>query len=192
MYDEKKYNDLISKYGHYSSWAIWNNEEPGDTGIIDKNIDQLHSRYVLLGLNMSHPLTCKPWLNFHDNTHARKIRYACNDTKLRGSYITDIFKGITNPSSGDFLKNVSEDVIKDNVDFFNQEMKDIGINSDSQFIVFGTQTSFIAQCFNKYFRQNFNNNVVFYYHYSYYVLTDKEWVEGLWKIMEIKNSFSKR
>lgn len=186
MYDVKKYNDLVSKYGHYSSWAIWNEEDPHDTGIIDKNIDQLHSKYVLLGLNMSRTLTLNPWSNFHDNTHARKIRYACNNTKLRGSYITDIFKGITNPSSGNFFKTISEDVIKENVNFFNQEMRDIEINSDTQFIVFGTQTSFIAECFKRYFKQNYNNNVIFYYHYAYYVFTDKEWVEGFWKKLGIE------
>lgn len=189
MYDVKKYNDLIAKYGHYSSWAIWNNEDSHDTGIIDKNIDQLHSKYVLLGLNMSRALTRKPWSNFHDNTHSRKIRYACNDTKLRGSYITDIFKDIANPSSGNFFKTISEDVIKDNVNFFNQEMRDIGINSDTKFVVFGTQTSFIAQCFNKYFKLNYSNDVIFYYHYAYYVLTDKDWVEGFWKKLDINQTF---
>ncbi|MDO8512411.1 MAG: hypothetical protein Q7S57_04005 [bacterium] len=191
MYDVNKYNDLTSKYGAYSSWAVWNSEKPSDTEIIDKNIDQLHSKYVLLGLNISRPLTDKPWSNFHDNSHARKLRYACNDTKLRGSYITDIFKGIVKPSSSKFRNVLTKEIISENVKFFNQEMKDISIDSKTKLIVLGTPTSLLAKLFDEHFKQNYKNEIIHYNHYSYYVLTDKAWVEGLWNILGIKNSFMK-
>lgn len=111
MYDIDEYNSLTSKYGSYASWAIWNYEQSTDTAIIDQNFDQLHSKFVLLGLNISRPLTDKPWSNFHDNTHARKIKYACNDTKLRGSYITDIFKGVVEPQSAQFTNILTDKII---------------------------------------------------------------------------------
>lgn len=181
MYSLNEYNILASKYGTYSSWAIWNPQNPTDTTIIDKYVDQLHSKFVVLGLNISRPLVNKPtWSNFHGKTHDRKLNYACNDTILRGSYITDIFKGIVNPNSTNFLKYLTKEQIEGNVNVFNQEMADIRINSDTKFIVLGTPNSILAKCFNSYFKQNYKNPIVHYYHYSYFTLTDKEWVTGLW------------
>lgn len=185
MYNAGEYNYLVSKYGSYASWAIWNKEKPVDTEVISQNIDQLHSKYVLLGLNISRPLIDQHWSNFHDNSHARKLRYACNDTKLRGSYMTDMFKGIVQPSSANFRSLLTDKIIQDNVQFFNKEMKDIKITDDTQFIIFGTSTSLLAQCFNGYFKQGYKNNVIYYYHYSYFTLTDKQWVVGLWRKLDI-------
>lgn len=187
MYTISEYNHLVSKYGPYSSWAIWNDEKPVDTGIIDQNINQLHSQFVLLGLNISRPLA-GAWSNFHDNSHARKLRYACNNTKLRGSYMTDIFKGIVQPNSGNFKDMLTDEIIHENVQFFNQEMKDIKINNDSEFIIFGTPSSLLAKYFNNYFKQDYKNNITYYYHYSYYTLTDKQWVNGLWQKLSIDNT----
>lgn len=188
MYNYYEYKDLASKYGSYASWAIWDYRNASNTKIIDQNFDQLHSKYILLGLNISRPLTNK-WSNFHDNSHARKLKYACNDTKLRGSYITDLFKGIVKPRLTGLNKILTTKIIDENVDFFNQEMKDIKMNDKSQFIIFGTPTSLIAQCFNNYFKHKYNNRIVYYYHYSYFTLTDKEWVNGLWKKLDISQNF---
>lgn len=190
MYSIDEYKILTSKYGSYSSWAIWNYKNSTDTAIIDHNFEQLHSRFVLLGLNFSRPLIkAIKWSNFHDNSHARKLRYACNDTKLRGSYMTDIFKGIVKSRSTNFEKILTYKKIKEDVNFFNEEMMDIKINSDSQFIIFGTPKSTIARLFNKYFKQNYRNHIIYYYHYSYFTLTDKEWVNGFWKKLNINQNF---
>jgi len=189
MYNIDEYNTLASKYGSYASWAIWDYEKSTDTEIINRNFEQLHSKFVLLGLNISRPLTSKPWANFHDNSHARKIKYACNDTLLRGSYITDLFKGVVEPQSAKFRNALTEKIISENVAFFNQEMRDIKMNDDTQFVVFGTPTSQIGQCFNSYFRQNNKNRIIYYYHYAYYTLTDKEWVMGFWKKLDIDQNF---
>jgi hypothetical protein len=185
MYSNTEYKKLISKYGAFASWAIWDYKKPFDTGIIDKNYDQLHSKYVLLGLNFSHKLTGNNWQNFHDNTHARKIKYACNATKLRGSYITDIFKGIPEAKSSNLKNKLTKETINANVNYFIKEMKDIKLSNKSQFIVFGTPSSFLAKSFNTYFRPHFKNNVLCYYHYAYYSLTDKNWVRGFWKRLSI-------
>ena len=53
MYTLDKYNILKAKYGSVASWAIWNDKDLSDTSVIDKNYKELHSRYVLLGLNIS-------------------------------------------------------------------------------------------------------------------------------------------
>lgn len=185
MFSPDEYQNLTSKYGAYSSWAIWSYEEPSDTTIIETNSIELNSRFVLLGLNMSRLLDRPAWFNFHDNTHARKLKYACNDTKLRGSYMTDIFKDMIDPNSINFEKQVSKEEIDKNAKLFNQEMIDIKINDDTQFIVFG---SLAFRYFNKYFKQGYVNNVMYHSHYSSWG-TDKEWVERFWKKLNIDQNF---
>lgn len=168
---------LCLKYGDFSSWAIWDDNNVRDTSIIETNFRQLHSKYVLLGLNISGRLSSK-WSNFHFVRHDRKLRFACNNTELRGSYMTDIFKGIVEPKSSFIREKLSDEIIKENVELFNQEMKDVKINDNTKFIIFGTPSSTLAKYFDKYFKQDYKNEIIHYYHYSYYRLTDKAWVTG--------------
>lgn len=185
MYSTAEYKNLSLKYGFFSSWAIWNYENSHNTAIIDKNYSQLHSKFVLLGLNISRSLADKPWANFHDNSHARKIMYACNDTKLYGSYMTDVFKGIVEPISTKIGANLTDKTIRENVNYFKQEMADIKLKDDSQFIIFG---ELALQYFDKYFKQGYKNNIIYFKHYSSRG-TDKEWVEGFWKKLNINQNF---
>jgi len=189
MYSIDEYKNLTSKYSSFSSWAIWDYKKTGDSSIINKNFNELHSKFIFLGLNISHPLAKGTWSNFHGGKHDRKLKYACNDNKLRGSYITDIFKGIDEPRSNKFRDLLTDKIIRKNVNQFNQEMNDLKINNNTQFIIFGTPTSLLAQCFNDYFKQEYKNRIIYYYHYSYYKLTDKEWVNGLWKKLNINQNF---
>ena len=186
MYTLDEYKTLTSKYGSYASWAIWDYQDSEDTTIIDKNFDQLHSKFILLGLNISRPLSNKPpWSNFHDNSHARKIMYACNNTQLCGSYMTDIFKGIVEPISTKIGTNLTDKTIRENVNYFKQEMVDIKLKDDSQFIIFG---ELALQYFAKYFKQGYKNNIIYFKHYSSRG-TDKNWVEGFWKKLNINQEF---
>ena len=190
MYNQNEYNNLISQYGAYASWAIWDHKDQKDPSIISQNIDHLHSRFILLGLSISRPLKEAPWSNFHHGpSNVRKLKYACNDTILRGSYITDIFKGIVEPASSKFSSAVTEKIIRENVNFFSQEMQDIRINDESQFIVFGAQNSLLARYFNKYFRHDRRNRIIYHYHYSYYGLSDEVWVESLWAKLGMDEDF---
>lgn len=190
MYSINEYKKLASKYGPYASWAIWDYKDQADSSVISKNFDQLHSKFVLLGLNISRPLANKPWSNFHAGPHnVRKLKYACNDNKLGGSYITDIFKGIVESQSTKFKNGLTDKIISGNVNLFNQEMGDIKINEDTKFIILGTPNSLLAQCFNHYFKQEYKNHVIYHYHYSYYGLTDRAWVGGLWDKLNINQNF---
>lgn len=189
MYNTDEFKNLCSKYGGCSSWAIWDYKNPKDTQIINKYFNQLNSNFVLLGLNISRPLVGDRWQNFHHNTHDRKIKYACNDTILRGSYITDLFKNIPEANAGNLEDKLTDELINKNVKYFISEMKDIKLNDKTQFIVFGTPNSLIVKYFDKYFRPYFTNNVIFYYHYSYYTLTDKQWVCGFWNLLNINQAY---
>lgn len=68
-------------------------------------------------------------------------------------------------------------------------MSDIKINADTQFVVFGTPTSLLGKCFNSYFKQDYKNAIIYYYHYAYYTLTDKDWVLGFWNKLNIRQDF---
>ena len=189
MYSIDEYNNLTSKYGSYSSWAVWDYKKENNSSIINQNFNQLHSKFIFLGLNISHPLVNKPWANFHGGRHDRKLKYACSNNKLQGSYMTDIFKGIDTPQSNKIKSLLTDVIIKKNVNLFNQEMKDIKLDDKTQFIILGVQTSLLAQYFDSYFKQQYKNSIIYYYHYSYYSLTDKGWVEGLWKKLNIDQNF---
>lgn len=179
MYSQETYENLKQKYGSYSSWAIWNEDDVHDTTIIDKHFSKLNSKYIILGLNISGVLGAKSWTNFHDNTHSRKLRYACNHSEFRGCYITDIFKDFPEANSLKVKQNISEELITHNVEFFKQEMKDININENSIFIVLGGLTK---DYFNKYFKPYFQNKVIYFDHYSAYAkYTDQGWAEEFLK-----------
>ncbi len=115
--------------------------------------------------------------------------YACNDTKLRGSYLTDLFKGIPEPSSAKLYRYIKQnpDVIDENVRFFKQEMLDIGINRDTIFVVLGKG---VLPFYVNFFGSEFTNEYICYPHYASYG-TDKDWVEGLWKAVGIQKTFLK-
>ena len=190
MYTSDKFARLTSKYGGYASWAIWDYQTQSDPSVINECSDELHSKFVLLALNISGTLNDQQWANFHYGpSNIRKLKYACNNTLLRGSYITDLFKGIPEKQSMMFKTLLTEKIIYENVDFFRKEMSDIGLDASSKFIVFGTPSSLIAQYFNQYFKGEFHNQVIYHYHYSYYGISDKEWVMGLWRKLGINQSF---
>ncbi len=190
MYHTDQFKIISNKYGSFASWALWDVIEERRTDVIDDNVDKLHSKYVLLGLNVSGPLKNKRWINFHGGKHDRKIKYACTDNILTGSYLTDIFKNIEISKSNNVKELLTKDVVNANVSLFIQEMQDIKIKPSTCFIIFGKEKSLMADCFNKYFSKHFDNKVIYYYHYSYYRFTDQKWVTGLWKELGISQDYN--
>lgn len=186
MYSTDEYKKFKFKYGSYASWAIWD-DNLSDPSIIDKNISHLHSKFVLLGLNISGPLDNKPWLNFHKGpSNVRKLKYACLDNILWGSYITDLFKDIPQKDSSELKKILTKDLIEENVNRFNEEMRAIKISENSTFIIFGNAASYY---FNKYFRKGLKNSVIYHYHYSHYGVSDRGWVSSLWNKLKIHQDY---
>jgi hypothetical protein len=183
------YETLKNRYSNHSSWAIWNPLNESDATVIEENKDDLNSKHVLLALNISENLENTPWINFHGGKHDRKIKYACNNTQLRGCYITDLFKRIPEKNSASIDKHLDEKIIEINVELFKEEMSDIGLTENSKFIVFGKSGSKIANYFDKFFKPYFNNEVFYSYHYSYYGISDKEWVEAFWNTLDYNYSF---
>lgn len=193
MFSDIEFNNLKKKYGSFASWAIWDYKNQSDTSIIDKNKSILHSKFVLLALNFSldtNIISWRDWSNFHYGpSNVRKLKYACNNSFLKGSYMTDLFKNMVEKNSGKVGSLLNENIIKKNIEIFNEEMKNIKINKNSKFIIWGVPSSNIASYFNKYFRQNYSNPIIYHTHYSYYGISDREWVTSLWKKLNIIQDF---
>lgn len=184
-----EYEELKNKYGSYSSWAIWNEKDQKDTTVIDKNLKELNTNYVFIGLNISRLLDTPAWSNFHGGKHDRKLMFACNNSKLKGSYLTDIFKGIPTTTAVEFATELKKCITNDSkfidkqIADFNKEMEDIKIGKDTVLVVLGNDA---RKYFKKYFQNEYENKLVYYCHYSYYRIPDEEWVNGLWKKLGIK------
>lgn len=183
MYSKLEFDRLTEKYGKFASWALWDKTDESNTKIIKQNIDLLNSKYVGIGLNISQPVSV--WSNFRGGKHDRKLKYAFNDFKYRGFYLTDIFKGIVESKSKVILKQINNNQISINehLEYFIEEMKAIKINKSTIFIVFGVENSIVSKVFKRYFVPHFiKNDIINYYHYSYYSITDREWVNGIRKL----------
>ncbi len=191
-FNVSEFQELTNKYGRYAGWAIWEYEKlrarEASTDCIYHNLADLNSKNIVIGLNVSASID-KDWQNFRGGRHDRKLKYAFNDSVLRGSYITDLYKGIIDPNSLSLHRGLEKGIIEENVEFFNQEMRDIGLSRDSRFILLGTETSIVGMHFKMYFQKYFPANpAIFYRHYSSRG-TDENWVTGIWSRLGIQKNF---
>jgi hypothetical protein len=191
--DETQYLRVRQKYGKYSSWAIWNHEDEADPTIIESHIEELNANHVFIAYNASRKegyLRDEAWANFRGWKHDRKLKYACNDTELRGSYLTDLFKGIKEANSNKVRDYLTPKVVNENVSFFLKEILDIGTTKKTVYVVLGVYNSDIGKRFREHFLGKMGSaNVIYYTHYSNFRLTDKEWVTGLWKALGIEANY---
>ncbi len=194
-YNITEFKKLAALYGRYGGWAIWeyakSRSQEASTECIYKNLHQLNSNNVIIGLNVSEFIK-GDWHNFRAGRHDRKLKYAFNDSDIRGAYMTDLYKGIVDPKSLSLHKELNNNykVIEQNVHLFIQEMKDIGIKSDTRFILMGTEKSITGTHFITYYKIHFANNpVVFHRHYSSRG-TDEDWVKSMWAQLGINKDFN--
>ena len=169
--------ELRDKYGTTSSWAIWNEHNMSDLSVIENSVLEWHAKFILIGLNTSKDIQDRPpWSNFHCGKHDRKLMKACNRGFLRGSYLTDLFKD-DNTTTGLELKtkiDLGQINIKEQVDRFSQEMNDVGVTTETKFVIFGNLANSL---YKKHFLDYFDNVVIKARHYSDYSLSDEKWVK---------------
>lgn len=185
MISKDKYLNIKNKYGKFASWAIWNSENESNTEIIEQNINKLHCNWVIIGLNISKPVGV--WGNFRGGKHDRKIKLAFTNTEISGAYMTDLIKKIEK-SSKEIEKEIKTkkfDITK-HVKSFVEELKFVGINNNTKFIIFGNTARFI---YDEFYEKYFPENKVYYLkHYSSRG-TDKDWVEYIWKRLNINSKY---
>ncbi len=190
--EKSKFDKLTDQFGAYGSWALWEHKRSREfeksTKIIYDNVDVLNVNNVIIGLNISQQVGI--WENFRGGKHDRKLKYAFNDTEIRGSYMTDLFK-IEMIRSSDLKRYICEqrDVLITNIKCFKHEMESIEIKTKTRFVLLFSETSFFGNLFKGSFKCYFKENpFVFHQHYACRG-TDKDWVESIWKKLEIKANF---
>ena len=135
--DYERYIKIKEKHGKESSWAIWSRMQDTNTSNMedlsffdDKNIcKELNPEIVMVGLNISEPLSGKSFSNFHGaGGGAYKLRYGLKDTPCWGAYLTDIIKNFPEPDSNKVLKHLKEntDFLEENISLFRDELSDLG------------------------------------------------------------------
>jgi hypothetical protein len=180
-YSDSEFKAIRDKYGKFSTWAIWDHQFEKDTAIIDENINLLHSKYVLIGLNVSQAVGV--WGNFRGGSHDRKIKYAFNSLQhIRGAYMTDLIKIVQTSSTKIATTFNCEHIIKEHVESFRNELESVKVTSKSKFIIFGSTA---RELYDEYYEKYFPDNKVFYLkHYSGYG-DDRTWVEKVWERLNI-------
>ena len=183
MISQNQFNFIKSKYQYWSSWAIWADQgdtpksNVGNLSVLDPNtnpklLPTLNPNIALVALNISRGDITLPFGNFHDARSEAtdyKIRYATNDTPLWGAYMTDIIKDFEEKISGKVKSYLREnrDFEKENVDFFVQELTDIGATNPT-LIAFGNESYDIL-------KRNLNNEFKIHKipHYANYSSKEK-------------------
>ena len=135
---EEKFQEIKTKYGHMSSWAIWKNKDEngkeksnvGNINVFDTLSESLNPNIVFIGWNISKKILV-PFSNFHSTSstsHDYKIRYAVKDTPFYGAYMTDIIKDFEEKVSGNVMKYINQhpDFLQENISSFEEELKFIG------------------------------------------------------------------
>ena len=204
-YYDDNWDMLTEKYGGYASWGIWSqkNSQRTNVGPIYKNKDLLHSKYVLIALNPSKDLYTaiqtgerKPWANFHGGgggggNNDSKLKYAINDTILKGLYMTDLFKEVA-LTQDELLRKVKDnpdEIVPRNIDLLKQELIDVNVDEHTTFILIGGK---VQEYWEQYFMSEFNSNpVIRNPHYSARGYSDKRWVEEFWGNVGIEENFEK-
>jgi hypothetical protein len=114
MVESQVFARVRRDYGHCASWAVWAPEGDtpksgiGDMSVLDPErnprlLDTLHTRFVLLGLNISREPTGLPFGNFHDPRPRAtdfRIRAAFRETACWGAYMSDVIKEFPEKCSG--------------------------------------------------------------------------------------------
>lgn len=179
---------LTKKHGKWASWAIWEYSsvriQEKSTSIIQSNLADLNSENILIGLNISKPVEI--WGNFRGGKHDRKLKYAFNDSPIRGAYMTDLFRIEMKESTNlaRFIK-CNPNIVEENVSRFIDEMRDLRINDETRFIILGKEQSILGKYFRLEFHKYFKKNPIIYHRHYSSRGTDKEWVESIWKSLGI-------
>lgn len=182
MYSRTEIAAIKERYGTLSSWAIWDFQNENDISFIEKHRNLLHNNFVIIGLNISKEV--EDWKNFHGGKHDRKLKYAFNSSeKIRGSYMTDLIKKVEVKSTT-ILAEIENETIKieEHINTFKSELELLNITQKSKFIIFGNAA---RQLYDEYFEKHFPENKVYYFKHYSRGSNDKEWVEKVWKRLNI-------
>ncbi|TPE52592.1 hypothetical protein [Amaricoccus solimangrovi] len=129
---------IEDRFGWCSSWAIWADPDgTAKSGIEDISVfdfqkhpdhrEIIHSRYFLVGLNVSGEINRGSFSNFHSDSKRSqdyKMRHAFRGTPLWGAYMTDILKNFPEMSSAKVREHVRNNpqTLKEQFENFQEEI----------------------------------------------------------------------
>jgi hypothetical protein len=184
MYNKAEIERIKEEFGKFSSWAIWDFQNEKNTKVIEENLNLLHSNFVFIGLNISKEIDI--WKNFRSGKHDRKLKYAFNSAKqIKGAYMTDLIKKVELNS-----KNIVSEVkdgrinIESHIKIFKAELEKVKVTPKSKFIIFGSAA---RDLYDEYYEKNYPDNKVYYIRHYSGRGNDKEWVENVWKRLNISD-----
>ena len=180
---QEDFYKIKEQFGYCGSWAIWSkaSDTPksnvGDLSLLNPDLNknllnEINSNIVFVALNFSRETTKEDFANFHDPrpmSQDYKIRYALQDTKLWGGYMTDIIKDYPEKSSNKMMSFLKKDktIEKDNCKLFLEEM-DLLKSNNPKIIAFGNDAYLIL---TRNFKDKFN--IIKVPHYANYISKEK-------------------
>jgi hypothetical protein len=184
--EKNKFDRIAERYSRKASWALWSDNDIQDTSIIEKNLNKLHTKFFIIGLNASKDLI-NPWSNFHfmkQGSHDYRLaKLFTQDTPFSGSYMTDLFEKIE--SNGKIIIEELNKMNKKNFQFhankFNDEIEFVRDYEEPKFILLGNST---YEFFERFTDHRYKNKVCLK-HYSARGTTDN-WLSESKKLL---NSF---
>lgn len=173
----------LKKYSKSATWAIWDSDykEKNVQKLIENSVSQLHARVVMVGLNPT-KIVVPSWGAFRVGRFDRRLAFAFKDSAYKGAYVTDILKDQYESKSAEIATAIrrGELDLTSQVRRFRREMTAVGADRQTLFVLFGSLTAKIFCCHLQAYYPYF----VECQHYSYYGVSDVEWVENTWRTLE--------
>lgn len=158
MVTQEQFDLIRNKHGQYASWAVWASagarptSNVGDMSALNPEtnpalLGRLNPAVVMLGLNISRPVV-EPLSNFHDKKPQAKdfkIRFAFEDTRFYGAYMTDLLKFFVEVESSKVMATVRQrpDFLRRSAAKLREEFGDLGVGRP-EIIAFGADAASLA------------------------------------------------
>jgi len=166
----------LSPLAKHGSWAVWDENDSSNPSIVDESIDDLRTDVIIVGLNKSKALG-NNWQNYHGGKHDRKLMYAFNKSPYKGAYMTDLVSNTITKSAKSLFDQENEESLCQEMENFHDEMKLLGIDSNTLFILLGGKVKdLFFDLLNVYY-----HNAVAIPHHSSTIYKDHLWVEKVWQ-----------
>ena len=180
MVTQEQFDAIKRRQGQYASWAVWATagESPtsnvGDMSALDPQVNPellsvLNPAVVMLGLNISRPVV-EPLSNFHDKKPQAKdfkIRFAFEDTRYYGAYMTDVLKFFVEVESSKVMSTVRQrpDILESSAAKLREEFRDLDAGKP-EIIAFGGDAATLAR---RVLSRDDYSRIVQVTHYSHFI-----------------------
>ena len=108
------FNEIRKNFGVYSSFALWDENDIGNFNIIKQNVNLLHGKVIFVAYNAADPIG--EFQNFHHRHKGGRDVWLAScigkDPYLKGSYMTDFFKGAIAKKVQGVI--INEEIVKSN------------------------------------------------------------------------------